>query len=148
MRSKTTYDIEEPLMLQELILGLLAAVGILLMVVDEVIGMMLVILGILSVGGIYFYRFIKTFKNRGEVIYCCFSWLNNGTMILAVAGILMLMLMTAHHRLIFYLGLVILAATMLANFFLRMYKLRGIGLLTAQIRLVVALVLLLIFFLL
>jgi hypothetical protein len=143
-----TINHEEPFLQQEIIMGFAIAVGILLMVVSQIIGILVVLLGVLSAAGIYGYRVYETLREKKEVVFCCYSWLNNASMILAVTGILMLMLMNAHHRLIFYIGLGILGATMLVNLLFRLYKLQGAMLLIAQIRLLIALVLLLVFFLL
>jgi hypothetical protein len=69
-------------------------------------------------------------------------------MILAVVGILMLILMNMHHRLIFYIGLGILVVDFLVNMVFRKYEIQGSTQLNAQVRLAVAAVLLLVFFLL
>ena len=120
----------------------------LLMVVSETFGMLLVTVGVISVAGIYFWRIYTSIKDRGKSVPCCFTWFNNGAMILAVAGILILMLMNAYHQPVFYTVLAILCVGLLANGILLRYNIRGMMHITAQLRLVIALLLLVVFFLL
>ena len=148
MKNESSFQFEEQFLLQELILGVATAIGMLLMVANELLGMLLVMLGALSVAGIYIIRIYQTMKERGEAVQCCFAWFNNGAMILAVAGILMLMLMNAFHRPVFYTGLGILCMALMLNGLLLRYNIRGMTHITAQLRLVIALVILIVFFLL
>ena len=139
---------EEPFLLHELFLGMTVAIGMLLTIVVDVLGMTMVLLGVVAVAWIYAYRIINTYKERKEVVICCFSWLNNGAMILAAAGILMLMLMNAHQRPVFFTALGLLGAVLMANGIFLRYNIRGALHITAQLRLVIAMVILLVFFLL
>lgn len=146
MNFQQSNDIEEPYLQQEIILGMAVGLGMLLMGISDVVGMLLVSLGVLSVAGIYFLRLFYSIKERGEAIQCWFSWLNNGALILAVAGILILMLMNAYHQPVFYTVLAILCVGLLANGILLRYNIRGMMHITAQLRLVIALVILMVFF--
>ena len=143
-----TNDIEEPYLQQEIILGMAVGLGMLLMGISDVVGILLVSLGVLSVAGIYFLRLFYSIKERREAIQCWFSWLNNGALILAVAGILMLMLMDAFHRPVFFTALALLGMVLLANGLFLRHKIKGVAHITAQLRLVIALVILLVSFLL
>lgn len=131
-------------------LGVALAMGILMMVVDEGLGTLIVGVAGVSVAGIYLLRIIKSIKDRRETIYCCFSGINNVTMILSVAGMLMLMfmLMDAFHRPVFYFVITLLVIAMIANAVLLKYNIRGMMHITAQIRLMIALIVLVVFFLL
>lgn len=140
--------IEEDLLQQEMILGMLTGLGMLLMVVSEVLGMLIVILGVLAVSGIYAYRIYRTLKIKGEVVYCCFSWFNNVSMILAVAGILMLMLMNAHSRIIFIAAMGLMLLGLIVNIALRPDRVPASLKLLNAIRLLVGMVLLVVFYLL
>jgi hypothetical protein len=124
------------------------AIGMLLTVIVDVLGITMVLLGVVSVAWIYVYRIVNTYKDKEGVVVCCFSWLNNGAMLMAGAGILMLMLMNAFHRPVFYTTLGLLGAVLLANGIFLRYKIGGFMHITAQLRLVIALVILLVFFLL
>jgi len=148
MTTTQTYNPEEPFLQQEILLGVIIGVGMLLMVVSEIFGMLLVTVGVISVAGIYFWRIYTSIKDRGKPVPCCFTWFNNGAMILAVAGILILMLMNAYHQSVFYTVLAILCVGLLGNGILLRYNIRGMMHITAQLRLVIALVILLVFFLL
>ncbi len=147
MFEETKYQYEEPYLLHELILGVAVAIGMLLTGVSEVPGILLVLLSTLSLSWIYVYRIIKTIDKRSEVVFCSFTCLNNGAMILAVAGILTLMLMDAFHRQVFFTGLGILCLALLSNGLFLRYGLKGMTHITAQLRLVIAMVMLLVFFL-
>jgi hypothetical protein len=148
MLEKTPYQLEEPFLLHELFLGMAIAIGMLLTVIVDVLGMVTVLLGVVAVAWIYVYRIVNTYKERERIVICCFSWLNNGVMILAGAGILMLMLMNAFHRPVFYTSLGLLGAVLMANGIFLRYNIRGFMHITAQLRLLIALVILLVFFLL
>jgi hypothetical protein len=148
MKSHTKYSQEDSFLQQELILGVAAAIGMLLMVASEVLGMMLVMLALLSLAGIYMMRLYSIVKVRGGAVQSCFAWFNNGTMILAIAGILMLMLMNSFRSQVFYSGLALLVIAMIANAFFLKLNFRGVIHITAQLRLLIAMVILLVFFLL
>ncbi len=148
MTNKQSYNLEEPFLQQEIFLGMVIGIGMLLMVVSETFGMLMVFLGIASVTGIYIWRIAKSIVRKGEAVKCCFYWINNGIMILAAAGILLLMLLNAFHRPVFYAVLALLSVGLLLNGIFLRYDIRGLAHITAQIRLVIALVLLVVFFLL
>ncbi len=148
MNLQQSNDIEEPYLQQEIILGMAVGLGMLLMGISDVVGILLVSLGVLSVAGIYFLRLLYSIKERREAIQCWFSWLNNGALILAVAGILILILMNDFHRPVFFTALALLGMLLLANGLFLRYKIMGVTHITAQLRLVIALVILLVFFLL
>jgi len=148
MNFQQSNDIEEPYLQQEIILGMAVGLGMLLMGISDVVGILLVSLGVLSVAGIYFLRLLYSIKERREAIQCWFSWLNNGALILAVAGILILILMNDFHRPVFFTALALLGMLLLANGLFLRYKIMGVTHITAQLRLVIAMVLLVVFFLL
>jgi len=148
MNLQQSNDIEEPYLQQEIILGMAVGLGMLLMGISDVVGILLVSLGVLSVAGIYFLRLLYSIKERREAIQCWCSWLNNGALILAVAGILILILMNDFHRPVFFTALALLGMLLLANGLFLRYKIMGVTHITAQLRLVIALVILLVFFLL
>ena len=148
MNDTKLYYTEEPFLHLEIILGMALAIGMLLIVVSEVFSMVMIGLAGISVAGIYLVRIYKMKRDRGEAIQCCFSWFNNGAMVLAVTGILMLMLMNTFHRPVFYTVLAIISIVMLLNGIFYSFNIRGMTHITAQIRLVIALVILLVFFLL
>jgi len=142
-----SYRQEEAFLLQELIFGVAVSIGMLLLGVSELPGILLVLLATLSLAWIYVYRIIKTIDERKEVVFYCFSCLNNGVMILAVAGILMLMLTDAFRRPVFFTALGLLGTVMLLNGFFLRYDIKGMTHITAQLRLVIALVMLIAFYL-
>ncbi|MCD4723572.1 MAG: hypothetical protein K8R63_01930 [Bacteroidales bacterium] len=148
MSTKQTYNLEEPFLQQEIILGMLVAIGMLLMVASEDVGMLMVSVGLVLLEIIFLYRIYKIIKGREEVVKHAFIWLNNLAMILAAAGILMLMLMDAFHRPVFFTGLGILVLVLLLNGFFLRYNMKGMTHITVQLRLVIALVILIVFFLL
>ena len=148
MKSSPKYPQEDSFLQQELILGVAAAIGMLLMGASEVLGMMLVMLALISLAGIYMMRLYSISRIRGGAVQSYFACFNNGTMILAIAGILMLMLMNAFHSQVFYCGLAFLLVTMIGNAIFLRYDMRGMIHITAQLRLVIAMVILLVFYLL
>lgn len=148
MNKQTTYQAEESFLLQEIILGVTIAIGMILMVANEGLGLLLVMLAAVSLAAIYLIRLYYLKKQRREASLCYYAWFNNGAMILAVAGILMLILLNAFHRPVFYSGLAILLLAMIGNAIFLRYDFRGMTHITAQIRLLIAVVVMLVFFLL
>ncbi|NQT78437.1 MAG: hypothetical protein HQ565_12035 [Bacteroidetes bacterium] len=148
MTNRNPIIIEEPFLQQEIILGMLIGVGMLLMVVSEVLGKLVVMVAVLSVTGIYITRLYKVLKEKGEAIHCCFACCNNGAMILAVAGILLLMLINTFQSQVFFSGLALLSVALLLNSIFLRYNIRGMTHITAQIRLLIAIVVMVVFFLL
>ncbi len=148
MPTKHTITIDEPFLQQEIILGMCVGVGILMLIVNEMLGSVIVGVSLLAMLGIYVYRIIISMKEGEEGLVCGFKWSNNGIMLLAVAGILVLMLMDAFHRPVFYATAAIAIAGLLANGVFLQYNIRGIAHITAQVRLIIALVVMVVFFLL
>lgn len=148
MDNKHAYILYESFLQEEIILGVAIGVSMLLMVVSEAFGLLMVMLGVIAVAGIYIWRIYSLIRKRGEAVQCCFEWFNNGTMILAVTGILLLMLLNAFRRPVFYSAMAIISIALLLNGLSLTYNIRGMAHITAQIRLVIAMVLLVVFFLL
>lgn len=148
MTNRNPIIIEEPFLQQEIILGMLIGVGMLLMVVSEELGKLVVMVAVLSVAGIYITRLYTGLNEKGKAIQCSFACCNNGAMILAVAGILLLMLMNTFQSQLFFIGLALLSVALLLNGIFLRYNIRGMTHIMAQIRLLIAIVVMVVFFLL
>ncbi|HSG67398.1 MAG TPA: hypothetical protein VK994_01730 [Bacteroidales bacterium] len=148
MPRKQLIIIEEPFLQQEIVLGMCIGIGILMLVVSETLGEIIVLVSLVTLFGIYVYRFIHALKEGEEGLVCCFSWTNNGAMLLAVAGILTLMLTNAFHRPVFYSSIGIVLVGLAANGIFLHYNFRGMTHITAQVRLIIAMVVMVVFFLL
>ena len=123
-------------------------IGILMLVVSETLGMLIVLVSLLFMLGIYLYRIFVSLKEREEGLVCGFTWSNNGIMVLAVAGILVLMLTDAFHQPVLYADASLAFAGLLMNGVFLRYNIRGFAHITAQVRLLIALVVMVVFFLL
>ena len=147
MTKKQTITVDEPLLQQEIILGMSIGVGILLLVTSEMLGMIVVLLSLLALSVVYLYRIVISFMRREEGIVCGFTWSNNGIMVLVVAGVLLLMLTDAFHRPVLYSASSLALAGLLTNAFFHR-NIRGLAHITAQVRLVIAIVVMVVFYLL
>lgn len=141
-------DIEEPYLTHEVVLGICVAVGVLLTGVSEVIGMLAVLLASLGLGWVYLVRIVRIGLRGIRVAGCCFGWLNNGAMLMALAVILMLMLMDRNHLPVFIAGMAAACTAMLANAIVLRRDPGGMLHLSLQLRLLIALVVMVVFFLL
>lgn len=139
---------DEPFLQQEIILGLTIAIGMLMMIIDSRIGIMVVGIGSFVLTGIYVYRIYSAMCNREGKIRCGFEWVNNGALIFGIMGVMLMLLLTSIHRPVFYSSLGVVGTAMLMNgVFLRL-KVRGLDHIIAQIRLMIVMVLLVVFYLL
>jgi len=148
MSKHQSIEIVEPLLQQEIILGMCIGVGILMLVVSETVGMIIVLVSLLAMLGIYLYRIVVSLKEREEGLVCGFTWFNNGIMVLAVAGILVLMLTDVYHKPVLYAAASVSFAGLLLNGVFLRYNIRGFAHISAQARLLIALVVMVVFFLL
>lgn len=140
--------IEEPFLTQEVILGICVAVGVLLMVVSEVIGLLAVLLASLGLAWIYVIRIVRNGHRGSNVAGCCFGWLNNAVMLIALAVILTLMLMDRNHLPVFIAGLAATFTGMAFNAIVLRHDPGGVLHLSMQLRLLIAMVVMVVFFLL
>jgi hypothetical protein len=148
MSKHQNTDIEEPFMVQEVGLGICVAVGVLLMGVSEVIGMLAVLLASSGLAWVYLVRIIRNGHRRRTVAGCYFGWLNNAVMLIALAGILMLMLMDRNHLPVFIAGMAAAFTGILTNAIVLRREPGGMLHLSLQLRLLIAMVVMVVFFLL
>ncbi|MBU2649914.1 MAG: hypothetical protein KKA81_03180 [Bacteroidetes bacterium] len=147
MNRKKTILNDEPYLYQEIFLGMAIAVGMILMMVNSLAGKLVLIIGVAFISGIYISRILRVFQLRNNFHNRLLSSLNNLAMLIVSACTLMLLLMKSHHETVFYSGLGMIVLTCLLDFIF-LYNDKGINRFTLLLRLMIALIVLIVFFLL
>jgi hypothetical protein len=148
MSKHRNTDIEEPFFQQEIIIGLMIAVGMFLIMVNEAVGLLVLIFGMVFAAAIYIARIIRNPGAGNGIIACVLGWLNNGALVLAAAGVIFLILMNTRRAPVFYAIAAVVALAFLFNAIAWRNNFGKMAHITFQLRLVIAMVVMVVFFLL